>query len=82
MNKSHHFIVSFNEETGKWRWDYEEEEVRYVDGTVYNHETNGWTSGYLGDGEYEPSEEGLIDQLKHSIWCMNLVNGKVDDSDE
>ena len=82
MNKSHHFVVSFDESTGRWKWDYLEEEVRYSDGTIYNHDTHEWTSGYLGDGEYEPAEENLIEQLKHALWCINLANGKVDDSDE
>jgi hypothetical protein len=82
MNKSHHFVVSFNEATGKWRWDVEEEEVRYEDGTTYNHETNSWNSGYLGDGMYEPAEELLIEQLKRALWTMNLVNGKAGEDNE
>jgi hypothetical protein len=75
MNKEHHFIVSFDEGTGKWHWNTDQEETRFVDGTILNYDTNGWSSGYLGDGEYEPAEENLIDQLTHAIGIMNMVNG-------
>ena len=75
MNKDHHFIVSFNEDTGKWQWDTDVESARFEEGTIYNHDTNEWSSAYLGDGEYEPIEENLIDQLTHALGIMNIVNG-------
>ena len=77
MNKEHHFVVSFNEESGEWKWDTDVEEARFEEGTIYNIDSNEWSSGYLGDGEYEPAEEGLVEQLKHALYVMNLVNGKV-----
>lgn len=79
MNKTHHFVVSFNEETGAWSWDTDTEEARFDEGTIFNYDTNEWSSGYLGDGEYEPAEEELTDQLKHALGIMNLVNGKAND---
>jgi hypothetical protein len=82
MSKQHHFVVSFDESTGKWTWDTDAEEARFEDGTIYNQDTNEWSSGYLGNGEYEPAEDNLVEQLKHALWCINLVNGKADDSDE
>lgn len=75
MNKVHHFVVSFNEATGKWQWDTDAEEGRFDEGTIFNHDTNEWSNGYLGDGEYEPAEENLIDQLTHAMGIMNIVNG-------
>jgi hypothetical protein len=75
MSKEHHFVVSYNEKTKAWRWDSSVEEARFEEGTIYNYETNEWSSGYLGDGEYEPAEEGLIEQLKHALSVMNVVNG-------
>ena len=75
MNKDHHFIVSFNEGTGKWQWNTDVEEARFEEGTIFNYDTNKWSSGYLGDGEYEPAEDMLIEQLKHALGIMNIVNG-------
>jgi hypothetical protein len=77
MNKEHHFVVIFDEGTGQWRWDTEIEEARFEEGTIYNYDTNEWSSGYLGDGEYEPAEDMLIGQLKYALNVMNLVNGAV-----
>jgi hypothetical protein len=79
MSKVHHFVVSFDEATGKWKWDTDSEEARFEDGTIYNPENDEWSNGYLGDGIYEPNEEILVEQIKHSMWVMNLVNGKVSD---
>lgn len=81
MNKEHHFVVSFNEETGKWQWNTDSEEAHFDEGTIYNSDTEEWSSGYLGDGEYDPAEEGLVEQLKHALYVMNLVNGKVCDNE-
>jgi hypothetical protein len=75
MSKVHHFVVSYDEKTKEWKWDASVEEARFEEGTIYNYETNEWSSGYLGDGEYEPAEEGLIEQLKHALGVMNVVNG-------
>jgi hypothetical protein len=75
MNKVHHFVVSFDEGTGKWQWDTDAEEARFVDGTICDTDTNSWWSAYLGDGEYEPAEDNLIEQLKHALGIMNIVNG-------
>jgi hypothetical protein len=82
MNKEHHFIVSFDEATGKWHWNTDQEEVRFVDGTICNYDTNEWSSGYLGDGEYEPAEESLVEQLKRALGIMNIVNGVSGGEDE
>jgi hypothetical protein len=81
MSKEHHFIVKFNEETGVWSWDTDTEEARFDNETIFNSETNEWSSGYLGDGEFDPAEEGLGEQLQHALYVMNLVNGKVRDGE-
>lgn len=74
MNKEHHFVVKFSEATGTWSWDTDVEEARFDEGTIFNYDTNEWSSGYLGDGEYEPAEDKLIEQLSHGLTTMNLVN--------
>lgn len=79
MNKEHHFVVKFNESTGVWSWDTDEEEARFDEGTIFNHDTGEWSSGYLGDGEYEPAEDMLTKQLKHGLNTMNLVNGALNE---
>jgi hypothetical protein len=73
--------VSFNEETGEWKWNTDVEEARFEEGTIYNIDSNEWSSGYLGDGEYDTAEEELVEQLKHAIYVMNLVNGKAGDNE-
>jgi hypothetical protein len=75
MSKVHHFVVSYDEAMKAWVWDVSVEEARFEEGTIYDYETSEWSSGYLGDGEYEPAEEGLIEQLKHALSVMNVVNG-------
>lgn len=74
MNKEHHFVVTFNEQTGEWKWDTDVEEARFDEGTIFNYDTNEWSSGYLGDGEYEPAEDRLIEQLQQGLHTMNLMS--------
>jgi hypothetical protein len=81
MSKEHHFVVKFDEKAGTWSWDTDVEEARFDNETIYNSDTNEWSSGYLGDGEYDPAEDGLIEQLKHALYVMNLVNGKAGDNE-
>lgn len=71
MNKEHHFILSYNEGTELWSWDVDVEEARFEEGTIFNYDTNEWSSGYLGDGEYEPSEDKLVEQLKKALEILN-----------
>ena len=73
--KQHHFVISFDEATGAWKWDTDAEEARFEDGTIYTEATEEWSNGYLGDSIYEPNEEILVEQLKRALWTMNLVNG-------
>jgi hypothetical protein len=73
--KQHHFVIAYDTETNTWYWDTGTEEARFEDGTIYTEATNEWSSGYLGDGVYEPNEEILVDQLKRALKIMNLVNG-------
>lgn len=75
MRKEHHFIVSYNEATKQWHWNTDAEEARFEEGTIFNYDTNEWSSGYLGEGEYEPAEEALIEQLRQALNVMNIVNG-------
>lgn len=78
--KQHHFVISFDETTKAWKWDTDVEEARFDEGTIF--EDDQWHSGYLGDGEYEPNEEILVEQLKRALWTMNLVNGAFPQGEE
>ena len=81
MRKIHHYIVSFDTSTGAWKWDVPIEEAKFDDGTIFDYEEHEWSSAYLGDGEYDPDEENLINQLKHALGVMNLVNGVSNEED-
>lgn len=78
MKKVHHFVVHFDEVRGVWDWDWNIEEARFEEGTIYDYDTGEWSSGYLGDGEYEPAEDELIEQLKQGLALMNKANGKTE----
>jgi hypothetical protein len=80
--KQHHFVISFDEATGAWKWDTDAEEARFEDGTIYTEATKEWSNGYLGDSIYEPNEEILVEQLKRALWTMNLVNGAFPQGEE
>jgi hypothetical protein len=70
MAIEHHFILKYTSENG-WELDYDSEEVRFPDGTVFNDETNEWSSGYAGDGEFVDNDDVIGDQLAKAINQMN-----------
>jgi hypothetical protein len=69
--KQHHFVIAYDTETNAWYWDTDSEEARFVDGTIYDKSTESWSSGYLGDGEYEPQENDLANILQTNLRAMN-----------
>jgi hypothetical protein len=69
--KQHHFVIAYDTETKTWYWDTDQEEARFVDGTIYDKLAESWTSGYLGDGEYEPQEADLATILQTNLRAMN-----------
>lgn len=70
----HHFVIAYDTETKLWSWDTDQEELRFDDGTIYNEQTKEWSSGYLGDGEYDESDSDLATILQTNIRAMNGEN--------
>jgi len=56
----HHFIIKYSKEGG-WEWDTDSEELRYSDGTVWNEQTQEWSSGYAGWSEAKGEAEYVDD---------------------
>jgi hypothetical protein len=56
----HHFIIKYSKEGG-WEWDTDSEELRYSDGTVWNEQTQEWSSGYAGWSEAKGEAEYIDD---------------------
>jgi len=69
--KLHHFVIAYDTETKLWSWATDAEEGAFDDGTIYDKETKEWSSGYLGDGEYEPQEDDLATILQTNLRAMN-----------
>ncbi len=73
----HHFIVKYSKEGG-WEWDIESEEVRFVDGTVWDTERDSWSVGYLGwngqkgEAEYLDDDDLVGEQLGA---MLDIANG-------
>ena len=61
-NKQHHFVISYNENSG-WGIETELEEIVFSDGTVFNHDTTQWENSYLGDGEYNDNNDEITGTL-------------------
>ena len=73
MTIEHHFIIKYSTENG-WELDYESEEVRYPDGTVWNDETDTWSSGYAGEGEFVDNDDTIGETLSSALELLNGVN--------
>ena len=84
---THFFIISYDSISKKWSSDYDKEEELFIDGTICTHEideevfadgtvhkyegSKKWSGGYLGDGEYHPLEEMLMDKISDAIDHLN-----------
>jgi len=42
----HHYIVVFDTDTNEFSIDYDSASVRFVDGTVYDTQSETWTAPY------------------------------------
>jgi hypothetical protein len=69
-NKHHHFIVSYNKNSG-WTIDIDSEEVRFPDGTVFNYDTTQWENSYIGDGEYNDNNDEITGTLGQMLEQLN-----------
>lgn len=70
MTIEHHFIVKYSTENG-WEWDTDSEEMRFQDGTIWNSDTQEWSIGYAGDGEYVDNDDVIGENLGSAIQLMN-----------
>ena len=52
MNKTHHFIISYNTFRKEWELDIDAEETHFPDGTIYDYDSEQWNRDYDGDGEF------------------------------
>ena len=68
---THFFILSYDSITKEWSSDYDKEEELFIDGTIQDNVTKQWSGGYLGDGEYHPLEEMLMDKISDAIDHLN-----------
>ena len=74
MNKphtTHFFVISYDSISKAWSSDYDKEEELFIDGTIQDNATKQWSGGYLGDGEYHPLEEMLMDKISDAIDHLN-----------
>jgi hypothetical protein len=71
MNQ-YHYVVVFDEATG-WRIDPLQEEIRFVDGTIYDTDTHSWESGYQGEGIFFDRECELTSQLTIALDKLSKV---------
>ena len=65
--KQHSFIITFDFDTEEWIQDCSSEEAKMDNRTIYCPETNEWTSGYKGDGKYEPYVDWVQAELDSII---------------
>jgi hypothetical protein len=79
MTIEHHFIVKYSTQNG-WEWDTDSEAARYEGGTVWNSETDTWSSGYEGwndeegEAKYVDNDDTIGETLGSALQLMNGVN--------
>jgi hypothetical protein len=71
MNQ-YHYVVVYDEVDG-WRIDPLQEEIRFVDGTIYDTDTHSWESGYQGEGIFFNRECELTSQLTIALDKLSKV---------
>jgi hypothetical protein len=71
MNQ-YHYVVVFDEVDG-WRIDPLQEEIRFVDGTIYDTDTHSWESGYQGEGIFFDRECEITSQLTIALDKLTKV---------
>ena len=71
MSKNHHFIVSYDTDTGEWDIDIDAETSRFNNETVYDNDTDQWETAYLGDGEYNDNDDDIAGKLYMALKQLN-----------
>lgn len=76
----HHYIIKFDDETGEWSHDSDSEEVRFVDGTIWDEEAHAWFVPYIGEGEFYRKADEVDEHLGKIIALLNEEEGNEDGS--
>lgn len=67
----HHYVITYNSNIGEWEMDSETEAIHFLDGTIYDDETDTWHRDYLGDGVFTPEAERLGVIISKAIEELN-----------
>jgi hypothetical protein len=69
--KQHHFVLCYDAERKLWYHEIELEDDKFQHGTIFNEQTGAWSSGYLGDGEYETGVEDCAIKIHNILAVLN-----------
>lgn len=70
-NKKYAYVLSYDDEVGKWDLDIDLEEQRFKYGTIYNNETEKWEYAYIGEGKFNADEEKRTGQISLALKYLN-----------
>lgn len=76
----HHYIVKFDDVTGRWSQDTDSEEVRFPEGTIWEEEQDEWFYPYIGDGEFYRQADEVDERFGKIIALLNEEEGDEDGS--
>ena len=60
-NKQYYFVVYYDSNTNRWVHDVEVEESMFGNSMIWNNDTSGFESGYLGDEKFEENEMEVVE---------------------
>lgn len=67
----HHYIIKFDDVTKVWSQDVDGEEVRFVDGTIYDETEQAWFVPYQGDSQFYRNADVIDEMFLMHIEEMN-----------
>jgi len=67
----HHYLLTYDAETGQWFHDIDTEDAKFTSGTIFNSATDRWDFAYGGDGVYVPNEDTISEQIYKAISTLN-----------
>lgn len=77
----HHYIIKFDDITKEWSHDADSEEVRFVDGTIWDESESSWFTPFQGDGQFYRNADGIDEQLSEVVATLNNNEGGKDETD-
>lgn len=69
-----YYVIYFDEETKEWVHDCDTESVRFDEGTIWSEEDQEWTSGYLGDGVWNETQEKVDEIFADGLTFLNRIS--------